>query len=144
MQSPIFKRLLLKLTTKSTYMFNSKFYKQSDGCTIGDPFSLTFLILEIRKLEIDQIQSQTDKHFVDDVINTSKKNTPDLLITLLNSYHPNINLPVEVNPTKFLDSNIKIETSVYRKPNKIPVHWRSKVPKRYTRNAINGDLNRSH
>ena len=57
MQSSIFKRLLLKLTTKSTYMFNSKFNKQSDECNIGDPFSLTFLILEIRKLEIDQIQS---------------------------------------------------------------------------------------
>ena len=27
----IFKRLLLKLTTESIYMFNSKFYKQSDG-----------------------------------------------------------------------------------------------------------------
>ena len=53
----IFKRVLLKLTTESTYMFNSKSYKQSDGCTIGDPFSLTFLILEIRKLEIDKRQS---------------------------------------------------------------------------------------
>ena len=27
----IFKRLLLKLTTESTYMFNSKLYKQFDG-----------------------------------------------------------------------------------------------------------------
>ena len=37
--------------------------------------------------------------------------------------------------------NGKVETSVYRKPNKIPVQWKSKVPKRYKRNAINGDLN---
>ena len=34
--------------------------------------------------------------------------------------------------------------SVYRNPNKIPVHWTSKVPKRYKRNAINGDLKRSY
>ena len=26
----------------------------------------------------------------------------------------------------------------------MPVHWTSKVPKRYKRNAINGDLNRSY
>ena len=30
------------------------------------------------------------------------------------------------------------------KPNKLPTHWSSKVPKRYKRNAINSDLNRSH
>ena len=35
-------------------------------------------------------------------------------------------------------------TSVYWKPNKMPVHWTPKVPKRYKRNAINGDLNRSY
>ena len=33
---------------------------------------------------------------------------------------------------------------VYRKLNKIPMHWTSKVPKIYKRNAINGDLNRSY
>ena len=26
----------------------------------------------------------------------------------------------------------------------MPVHWTSKIPKRYKRNAINGDLNRSY
>ena len=60
-----------------------------------------------------------------------------------------MNFTVEVNPLKFLDSNLKIvngkvETSVYMKPNKMPVHWTFKVPKRYNRNAINGDLNRSY
>ena len=68
---------------------------------------------------------------------------------VLNSYHPNINITVEVYPSKFLDTNIKIvngkvERSVYRKPYKMPVHWIFKVPKRYKRNAINGDLNRSY
>ena len=54
-----------------------------------------------------------------------------------------------VNPTKFLDTNIKIvdgkvNMSVYRKPNKMPVHWTSQVPQRYKRNVINGDLNQSY
>ena len=43
----------------------------------------------------------------------------------LNSYHPYMNFTVEVNPSKFLDTNIKVandkvETSFYRKPNKMP------------------------
>ena len=33
----IFKRLLLKLTTENTFMLNSKFYKQVDGCSMGEP-----------------------------------------------------------------------------------------------------------
>ena len=89
------------------------------------------------------------KHFVDDVINRRKKNTPHSLLTLLSSYHPNINFAVEVNLSKFLDTNIKIgngkaETFVYRKPNLMPAHWTFKVTKRYKKNVINGDLNRSY
>ena len=148
----IFKRLLLKLTTESTYMFNSKFYKQSDGCTMGGPLSVTFSNIYLTKLEIDKVRPTKPlfyKRFVDDVIYRRKKNTPDSLLTSLNCYHLNINFTVEVNPSEFLDSNMKIvdgkvETSVYRKSNNIPVHWTSKVPRRYKRNAINGDLNRSY
>ena len=142
------KRLLLKLTTESTYMFNSKFYKQSDGFTMGAPLSVTFSNIYLTKLEIDKVRPTKPlfyKRFVDDVINRRKKNTLDSLLTSHNCYLPNINCTVEVNPSKFLDSNIKIvngkvETSVYRKPNKMPVHWTSKVPKRYKRNLINDDL----
>ena len=35
------------------------------------------------------------------------------------------------------------KTEVYRKANKFPVHWKSQIPKRCKRNAINGDLYRS-
>ena len=71
------------------------------------------------------------------------------IILEISRSHPNINFTVEVNPSKFLESNIKtfdgkVEISVYRKPNKLPLHWTSKVPKRYKRNEINGDLNRSY
>ena len=139
----IFKRLLLKLTTESTYMFHSKFYKQSDGCTMGGPLSLTFSNIYLTKLETDKVRPTKPlfyKRFVDNVINRRKKNTPDSLVTSLNCYHPNINFTVEVNPSTFLDSNVKfvngkVVTSVYRKPNKMPVHWTSKVLKRYKRNA---------
>ena len=111
---------------------------------MGGPLSVTFSNIYLTKLEIDKVRPTKPlfyKRFVDDIINRRKKNTPDSL----DCYHPNINFTVEVNPSKFLDSNIKIfngkvKTSVYRKPNKMPVHWTSKVPKRYKRNLINDDL----
>ena len=52
----IFKRLFPKLTTESTYMFNSKFYKQSDGCIMGAPLSVTFSNIYLTKLEIDKVR----------------------------------------------------------------------------------------
>ena len=55
---------------------------------------------------------------------------------------------VEISPNKFLDTKLinhngTYSTQVYRKPTKIPTNWSSKIPKRYKRNAIVGDLNRS-
>ena len=38
----IFKRLLLKLTIESTFIFNTKCYKQTDGCIMGGPLSVVF------------------------------------------------------------------------------------------------------
>ena len=35
------------------------------------------------------------------------------------------------------------KTRVFRKPNKVPLHWFSKTPIRYKRNAITGDLYRA-
>ena len=52
---------------------------------------------------------------------------------------------IEINPQKFLDTQILLEndiikTEVYHKPNKFRVHWKLQIPKRYKRNAVNGDL----
>ena len=85
------------------------------------------------------------RRFVDDIINCCKKNVPDELFFKLNNYHWNIKLTIEISPTKFLDTQLvnlngKIETKVYRKLDELPVPWSSKIPKRYKRNAINGDL----
>ena len=77
------------------------------------------------------------KRYVDDIYSRHKKNCTDQLYHELNNYHPNINLSIEVNPNKFLDTQVvtknrKIETDVYRKS----------IPKRYKGNAINTDLHR--
>ena len=61
------------------------------------------------------------------------KNQPDKLFKKLNKYYP-IKLTIEVNPSKFLDTEILIkngiiETSVVVKKSKITNHWSSVVPK---------------
>ena len=54
-----------------------------------------------------------------------------------------------MNPCKFLDIKIiinkgnNITTKVFCKTCKLLVHWPSRVPKRYKRNAVIGDLHRS-
>ena len=88
------------------------------------------------------------KRYVDDILNKRKKNEPDQLLEKLQSFHPKIKFTVEVSPEKFLDTSMVFsdglcETKVYRKPNKVPLHWLSKTPIRYKRNAIIGDLNRA-
>ena len=70
-----------------------------------------------------------------------------MLFEDLDSYHQNIELMVEVNASKFLDTELirqkrSILTQVFSKPNKFPVHWSSKIPIRYKRKAIIGDLHR--
>ena len=85
---------------------------------------------------------------MDDTINRRNKNESDDLFQKLNSNHPNMKYTVEVKPEIFLDtkiiySNDVITTEVKRNDRKLPVHWSSKVPKRYKRNAIISDLNRA-
>ena len=52
------------------------------------------------------------------------------------------------NQKKYFDVRVDLfsnsTTSIHRKPNKMATHWSSQIPKRYKRNAINGDLNRSY
>ena len=66
----------------------------------------------------------------------------------LNSYHPNIKLTIEVNPSKFLDTKLAningtYKFKVYRKSINLPSPWTSKTPKRYKRNTTNCDFHRS-
>ena len=82
------------------------------------------------------------KRFVDDIYNRRKKGIHDELYERCNNYHPNIKLTVEINPNKFMDTEIienegGIETKVYRKTTELPVPWASNIPKRYKRNTIN-------
>ena len=72
------------------------------------------------------------KRYVDDTYIGRKKNEPNSVFERLNSCHPNINLTIEKNPTRFLDTEVirrgcEIKTKIYNKSRKLPVHWSSKI-----------------
>ena len=118
---------------------------------MGGTLSVTFPEIHMVTMDNDVViplKPICYRRFVDDIINRRKKNVPDELFFKLNNYHRNIKLTIEISPTKFLDTQLinlngKIETKVYRKPTKLAAPWSSSIPKRYKRNAINGDLHRS-
>ena len=148
----IFTRLLKKLAMESTFIFNKKFYKQVNGCSMGGPLSVTFSDIFMNKMEQDIVAPLDPifyRRYVDDIFVRRKLHCNDILFQRLNDYHPNIKLSIETNPTKFLDTKLILnsvrayDTLVYRKSSKLPTPWTSKVPKRYKRNNILGDLHRS-
>ena len=117
---------------------------------MGGPLSVIFSDIYMTKTELEVVNPSKPKfykRFVD-IINRRNKNQPDDLFQKLNSNHPNVKYTVEVKPEVFLDtkivySNDVITTEVKRNERKLPVHWSSKLPKRYKRNAIISDLNRA-
>ena len=46
------------------------------------------------------------RQFVDDTYRRRRKNETDELFPKMNSCHPNINLTIEINPSKFPDTKI--------------------------------------
>ena len=147
----IFRRLLVKLATECTFKFNVKFYKQVDGCTMGGPLSVTFSDIYMIKMENDIVTPMKPifyRRFVDEFTTEERKGENDMLFDRLNSYHPKIKLTLELNPSKFLDTKLICQNGFYvtrvnRKKTKLPIPWSSKIPKRYKRNTILGDLHRS-
>ena len=68
---------MLKSVTESVYIFQSHFYKQTDGCTMSGPMSVTFSNIYLTKLEKDQVKPPKPKffcRFVDYVLSRRLKN----------------------------------------------------------------------
>ena len=148
----IFKNLLNWLTKDCLFSANNCLFKQIDGCPMGGPISVAMAGIFMKKLETDVIKPPYPifyKRYVDDIYVRRKVNSEDTLFTELNNYHENIKFTLEKNPKKFLDTKISFDdnneiiTEVASNDMKLPTHWSSKIPKRYKRNNINGDLHRA-
>ena len=125
----IFRRLLIKPATEYTFKFNNRFLKQVNGFTMGGPLSLTFIDIYMVKMEND---------VVDDIYSRQKLGG-NVLFDRLNSYHPNIKLTIEVNPSTFLNTKLTnisgtYKFNVYQKNTKLPSPWTSKTPEHYKQN----------
>ena len=119
---------------------------------MGGPLSVILAYIHMVRTENEVVKPMNTpfyKRFVNDIYCKRNKSQEDVLFETLNNFHPNIKLTREVNPVKFLDAKIilknegKVTTQIYRKKNKAAVPWVPKIPKRYKRNTISGDLNRS-
>ena len=62
-------------------------------------------------------------------------------------FHPKVNLTIEVNHSRFLDTKtikkVKVRTKVSNENVKLLVHWSSSHLKRYKQNPVIGDLHSS-
>ena len=118
---------------------------------MGWPISAVFSDIFMCKMELDIVVPAKPifyKRYVDDMYVRRKKNYEDKLFEELNSYNEKIKLTLEVNLTNFLDTDLvrengEITTQVFSKPRKLPVHWSSKIPIRYKRNAVTRKLHRT-
>ena len=119
-----------KLTTEYTFGVPSRLSKQIDGAAMSGTPSVTLLDHFMNKMEKDVVIPLKPKfycRYVDDPYNRRNKNQPDELFQKMNKYHPNINLTVEVNPSKFLDTKIyrdnnEIKCCAYHREMKLPFH----------------------
>ena len=118
---------------------------------MGGPLSVRFSDIYMTKTDrkvVEPTKLQFYKRFVDDIINKRYKDQPDNLFQALYSNHPKIKYTIGVDHDKFLDTKIIQEnsiatTEVNLEDRKLPVHWTSRIPKRYKRNSITSDLNRA-
>ena len=110
-------------------------------------FSQIFTCAKMEEDVVKPLKPIFYKRYVDDTYVKRKRNESDTLFDVLNSY-PNIKFTLEQNPKRFLDTQIikennQIKTQVFVKKSMYPVHWSSKVPFRYKKNAINSELHRA-
>ena len=146
-----FRRLLERLCFENQFSVNGNLVTQIEGCTMGGSLSGTLAGIFMKKLEADVVEPERPilyRRFVDDVYRRRLRNRDDTLFKKLNSYHPNTKFTVDPNPDQFLDTaihreNDNITTSVYTKPNKLPIPWTSRIPKKYKRNSLKTELYRA-
>ena len=151
---------LLMCTKEMHFTFDGKIYQQTDGVCMGSPLGpvlANVFMVHLEETIVPQLQDQmpTWRRYVDDTFTMVKKGKRDEVITLLNSFHPNIKFTHEVENEQqiaFLDvlltkeENGKVQTSVYRKPtnNSIYIHWQSYAPKQWKVGTLSGIVRRAY
>ena len=123
-----FKKLLTK-SVEGIFMYNSRYYQQIDGVSMGNPLGPTFANIFLAHLEKQfmshSFSSLSYSRYIDDILCVfSSEVHCNKFLDMINTIHPNLKFTVEKsnNGIPFLvtlvevDSNSVCHTSVYRKP----------------------------
>ena len=109
------------------FSFNSSYYKQVDGVTMGSPLGPALANLFLGHLEKNWLSETFSpvhyRRYADDIFCVfDDEEKADLFLDFLNSRHANLKFTIEKGNKKipFLDTMVnisdKFEVSVYRKP----------------------------
>ena len=131
----VFKKLLNKFCKDCTFLEDGRLIRQVDGCPVGGLISVVLSNIFCVKVKFDVVKPlkpKLYKRYANDIHSQWVKKQQNKLFKKLNNYHLNIKLTIELNPSKFLDTEIMIkhgiiETSVVVKESKIPNHCPQKV-----------------
>ncbi|CAF1656456.1 unnamed protein product [Adineta ricciae] len=157
-------RQMLDYATKWThFLFNNKYYDQSDGVSMGTPLAAVFAEIFMADFEekyLPGILNQKDAkllawcRYVDDTFTIVKSDAnEDEFRALLNTFDPCIRFTVEPeanNTILFLDVLVKrnnkgFDTTVHRKKTatKLMLKWNSLIPTAYKKSSIYPLVNRA-
>ena len=111
------KKLLNKLCKSCTFLADGRLIRQVDGFPMRGLISVVLSNIFCVNMEFDvfkPLKPKLYKHYVDYTYSKRIKNQSDKLFERLNDYHPNIKLRIEVNPSKFLDTEVLIKNSIIK------------------------------
>ena len=118
------KNLILDTCTKSVFSFNSRFYKQIDGVSIGSPLGPVLANIIMAEFESTIVKELVDKslvklymRYVDNTLLLVKDKDINYIHKRLNSFDKNIRFIVDTFPDRivnFLDIKVdKNHTDIY-------------------------------
>ena len=137
------KEILLLCTKTAHFTFNNEIYQQCDGVAMGSPLGPVIagiFMVELEKSLIPNLMEHMSpwKRYVDDTIAVIKLSSIEHVLSILNSFHQNIEFTYELEQNgkiNFLDvmlirTNDTLQTTIYRKSthNAVYLHWNSFAP----------------
>ena len=152
------KQLLLICTKDVHFTFNNEIYKQKDGVAMGSPLGPVlagiFMVELERKVVPTIVEVKLWKRYVDDTIAVVKIGCEEYILSVLNSFHKQIQFTYESEENDqlpFLDvllhrSGDNILTSVYRKKTNsdLYIHWESFAPSNWKTGTIRTLVRRAY
>ena len=145
------KELLLLCTKNAHFTFNNEIYQQCDGVAMGSPLGPVIagiFMVELEKSLIPNLMEHMSpwKRYVDDTIAVIKLSSIEHVLSILNSFHQNIEFTYELEQNgkiNFLDvmlirTNDTLQTTIYRKStlNGVYLHWNCFAPRTWKRGTL--------